>query len=260
MNEIIYKDLCKKTHLRKTMFFAGGIALFFAAIWTPAYHWIASDILLMMSPLPSIWDILKDVCHYLFYWVVLSGILYSYIHYGIEESKALFFSISVLSVVRYFANHVAGCFVIGFPSINDFFEYYLPYILLDIVLELVLMTISVTFIHLLLKKHISVKATTPERTTFLLGYLPHVTLFDLKNPIGKATMLVALVPSAFMILSRLIHDISAGFPIGLANTLLMLTFYIFDVLSVLLGYIIMIWLLHRSYMKDLKIKSEFESN
>ena len=247
-------------HLRTTMIWMCGIVLFYAIVCTPVYLWVSSDVLLADSVFPLIWDTLMSVCNYLFYWIALSSILYALIRYGIGECKPFFLSIGILSVLRYFTNHIAGCFVTGFQSINDFFSYYLPYILFDVAFDLVLMTIVIVLMHVTFKEHLSIGAKEEERTSFLSARLPLENLFDWKNPIGKAALFAAWVPAAFKILSRLIYDFSYGAPTGLSDLLWMITFYVFDVLSVLIGYVVLIWLVHRSYMNDLKAKSEFESN
>jgi hypothetical protein len=260
LKELLYKENLKKMQLQRAMNWMCGIVLFYAIVCTPVFLWISSDILISATVLPLLWETLMSVCNYLFYWIALATLLYAVIRFGIADSKRYFVSFAVLSAIRYFLNYLSARVVLGFPSVNDFFTDDLLYILLDVVFDFALMAIAVLLIHTVVKSKLSYEATEQERSSFFAMYFPISSVFDINNPIAKAALYAAIVPSAFKLLSRLIYDFSYGAPRGLVDLLWMVSSYVLDLLALLVGYVLLVMLVSRTYQLELKIKSEFESN
>ena len=90
--------------------------------------------------------------------------------------------------------------------------------------------------------------------------LPVQQLFDIKQPLPKLCFFAALIPAGIKLLSRLYYDIFFwGLPEDVSEGLLMTTYYIGDVASLLVGYFVLLYLLQTFYTKETKRKIEFES-
>ena len=191
-----------------------------------------------------------EACNYLFYWIAFATLIYVLHRFDFADRCTFFIAFSCISFVRYFANHIAGSVVMGFQPINSFFKDDLPYILIDIFMDLFIMWIGVGIVLSILKKHSFPQKE--DRFSDLAAHLPTVRLFDLRKTLAKSTLLVAIVPSAFHMLSRVIFDFNRGAPTGLADLLWIITGYLMDALSVLIGYVVMLFLINRTYLSESK--------
>ena len=215
--------------------FLFGIALFYAVVCTPLSLLVSSDILLADTVLPLLMDVLMLLCNYLFYWIACRPILAVY-------AGAVFF--------RYFANMTAGFFVIGFPTGNEFLKLHLPYLLIDIVLDLLLITLVAFLVCKFKKKQ---KDFTPEKV------FPITRLFDWDSAFLRSTLLVAAIPAAVQLISRVIYDISYGAPTSTVDLLWMIIYYVSDIANVLIGYLVIVLILNRLHLSEEKARLEYDS-
>lgn len=256
MKATIYNELAKRAHLRRAIIVLCSVALFYAAVCTPVYLWASNDILIKSSAFSLVWDTVMSACNYLFYWIALAMLIYALHRFDLADCRSFFLAFAAISIVRYFANHIAGSIVMGFQSVNSFFEDYLPYILIDVLLDWIIMGIAVGIVWGILKKQLYPQ--NGDRFSLLSTQLPLERLFDLHGTLGRSTLLVAIVPSAFHMLSRVIYDLAHGAPTGLADLLWIITGYMIDVLSVLIGYIAMLFLLNKFYLWEHKQRDALE--
>ncbi|MBO5295090.1 MAG: hypothetical protein J6B71_07615 [Clostridia bacterium] len=97
-----------------------AIALFYAAVCTPIARFVASDVLLANTVLPSVIDIVILFFNYSFYWISFGFLVYAIHRLGAKSCAPLFAVYGGAVVFRYLANQMADFCVFGFPSINDF--------------------------------------------------------------------------------------------------------------------------------------------
>ena len=259
LKETLYTELAKRTFLHRLLIWLGAITAFYAVVCTPIFSWATSDVLIQRSVFPLIWDTVMSVCNYLYFWMALSALLYAIARFGFSQCYSVFGTVIAISFVRYFLFYFAGCVVAGFPSINDFFEYEFLEIMLNFFADVLLMAIAVAIAYAVFQKKLANNPLINDRFAGLSKVLPADRLFDLQNAIGKATLLVAVIPSAFRMISRIIYDLAYGAPTGLADLLWIITGYLLDILSVLIGYVVMLLLINRFYLLEIKERETVDS-
>ncbi len=250
----------KKKRCKQLSFALGGIALFYAVVCTPVYLILVSDVLYADTVLPFLWDILMKVCNYLFYWLSFAYLFYSVLLCGVKNSMGVVIVYAVVVPIRYFANHFASYVINGSQSTDEFLSDYLPYILLDTVLDGVQFALALGMIAWLLQKYLSPMATEKQRSTFLSSNMPLEARFKGADPIAKIACWIAAIPAFFQFVSRLIYDFSMGLPSNLFGILWMLGAYLSDIAFAVIGYLLLALLLNRLYLADLKAQCEFEES
>lgn len=78
--------------------------------------------------------------------------------------------------------------------------------------------------------------------TTLPTLCPFESVFDKKNPLQVAAMKVGILLSGVKIASRIIFDLYIGVPQSLTETLIMIIYYLSDVLIGVVVYAVMLWL------------------
>ena len=68
-----------------------------------------------------------------------------------------------------------------------------------------------------------------------------------------------MIPSALMLISRVIYDVSLGGAAGLGDLLWMITYYASDIVSIFVGYFVILLLVNRLYLREETAKSNYES-
>ena len=252
LKETLYTELAKRSFLRTVLIWLGALTAFYTVVCTPIFSWATSDVLVQRSVFPLIWETLMSACNYLYFWVVLSAVLYAYVRFDASKYRSFFGVVIAISFARYFLYYFAGCVVAGFPSINDFFEIEFVEILFNFFADILLMALALPIVSSLFKKQFAKGLTHEARFASLSNFLPADRLFDHQNKICKAALFIAFIPSAFHMLSRIIYDLSYGAPTGLADLLWIVTGYLMDALSVLIGYVVMLLLINRFYLSEIK--------
>ncbi len=247
----------KKKMMQGLSIALGAIALFFAAVCTPVYLLLASNVLYQGTVLAFLWDVLMTVTNYLFYWIAFSAVLYAGLRLGFGRIKVLYAVYGAIIGARYFANHLASCILNGVQSINDFVTDYFPYIILDILLDALLMALAVGLTLLCLRHRLPGSGRIEERPAFLSEFLPATRIFDRKNAFLSTMLGVAAIPAAAQLISRLIYDLSLGYIASRLDLLWMFTYYLSDFLFWIAGYMVMLLLMNRFSLSDLKAMQEW---
>ena len=85
-------------------------------------------------------------------------------------------------------------------------------------------------------------------------------LFHFQKPIVKLCFFAALIPAGLKLLSRLYYDIFfIGLPTEVGEWILVATYYIGDVATLIIGYFVLLYVLQVFYTKEVQKKIEFES-
>ncbi|MBQ8433079.1 MAG: hypothetical protein IJX28_09375 [Clostridia bacterium] len=225
------------------------LTVFYAAVCTPVNLWITSDILIMQTVFPLLWDVLLNFVNILFYWISFAYLLFLFAFWGVKKQFAFFLTYGGIVVFRYCANLLASYCVVGFPEWEVFWSDALPYLLIDIGMDLVQMLIGVWIVY----SYVNCRKNTKDG-------LPIQKLFDATNPILRVVWKLAIIPAALMLLSRVIYDIYLGGAYGLTDLLWMITYYASDLISVLVGYFVILLFMNRFYLKEEEAKIEYDSS
>ncbi len=249
-------SLFEQTQKKKLTFRAAvllfGIALFYAAVCTPLYLVMSSDILWAQTPLPMLLDVIMTLANYCFYWIAFAYAVYVIYRFDLGSAIPMLAVYAGASVFQYSANLLSGYFVIGFPSWEDFASDELPYLILNAFLNLVLMAIAVGLAFLLEKKQCAGEKRLTEA-------LPLCKLFSFQKGIWRAAWVIACVPAAAQLLSRVRYDLSYGAPRGWLDLIWMIVYYCSDVLNVLIGYLVIVWVWNQISVKETEAKTSFDS-
>ena len=232
------------------------LTFLYASVCTPIYLWAVSDILIADTVFPLLWDVVMSLLNYAFYWIAFSQLLYSVFRLGWHHTIPMVFIYSGIVVFRYLANTVANIVMNGWS--NDFWNYSFPYVLTDIGLDLAVLAVALIIIYSVTKR-LPID-TEKERTQTIGLQFPIIKLFDFHKKLTLIAFLLALVPASVQLISRMIYDISlVGSAQGIADLLWMIVFYVSDLASVFIGYLIMVLLLGQYRQSELKIEKELEA-
>ncbi len=230
MNQTAQKNLLR----RLTLLSFGLSALF--VILARIYVICCSDIVLMYTAWPEVLEILTNILECAIY-----GIAYAYLIYatykfpdgGLSPFVLVYFS-SVL--FKYIANYLVTWITDTGMSASYLIEN-LSYILIYTAMELAQagLVLLITYFtmrtyHRFISRQIQIAKNIPggQEITTRTYVFPITKLFSLQNPLQKCAFLSGAMVSAFKIVSRLIYDISYGWPTSVVDALWMITYYMFD--------------------------------
>ena len=249
MDHSLYFAARKKRSRKGFLIFSLLLALVYAFVITTVNILISSDALLSRSVLPILWGILMDLSNFLFYWVAFAYLILFGFSYD-RGVKGFAISYLIIVFVRYLLNQLASSMLLGFASINDFFSDSLPFLLIDIVMDLLQFGVA----YFTVRKF----ARDPDDT--LTTHIPSERLFDFSNPLLKSAFWVAAIPTAVRILSRIIYDLYIGLPKSFGDFLWMVTYYLFDLISFLVGYFVILFCLNRFALKEQRASAEYNAS
>ena len=234
-----------------------SLCAFQAIVLNPLYLWISSDTLLANEIVLLGFDILFSLLNLSFYWIALAFLLFFSVRFS---SKAVLssFGIYIAAVVfRYAAELLSGYMILGFPLLSDFLTDAV-YLGIDVLLDLVIWAVAFGLSVLLLRT--CIKREKGAGYSLLTKHVPFEKLVDFKNPISRAMAVLALVPSSVQILYRIRYDIYLGAPADVIDLLWMILYYVSDLLTVLIGYLLIRVLIDHLSLKEIKSKILYDEN
>ncbi len=242
--------------LRRYLLFFSAVVLFHSVIYYPVYLFLASDVVWKNSIVFFLWtEIAEPLSVYLFFWGSFAYLIYAGIRFSSRSTIPYLVTYTVGAVLRYALQNVCFIFMMGLPSWQRSFS--LVEILWNILLDLLIMGI-VYGLFLLLWRRLKQEGKSPIEICFPLG-----GFFDFKNVLIKVAFAAASVPCVARLVTRAYYDLRTivfeGFaPSGAAEIFLMITYYVTDVLTALLGYLIIFMMLSSFYLSDVKAQMHFD--
>ena len=242
MEQSVWTEERRRKTTRTGMWFIAAIALFYAAVCTPVYLWSSSDVLIVDTVFPVIWDVVQQLVRYLFYWTAFAFVIYLAARYTLKACKAYLIRYVVIVAVRYAVSlGISSAMLAGSAGWDSLWSDLL-YMLLDIVFDCAQMALVVLVIHLVIERN---RKPGAEQTILL------PRLFDFSNPILRTALLAVALPSAITLLSRMYYDIFFfGGAQNLVDLLVMIFSYLMDVVSVLIGYMAAFLIISKLNLKD----------
>lgn len=229
-----------------------ALTLFYAAVCTPLYLLFSSNILFEDSVLPLLWDVLMGACNYLFYWGSFAFLLFLGARYSLRQCKAFFAVYAGAVLFRYTANLLASFLVMGFPTWSTFASSDLPYLLFDVVMDLVLMSLAVLAFHLIVDQtplNIAANGSLMQAEEDvdcprLQLWCDAQKLYDKSNALHRTAVWMGLIPAGLKMITRIIYDISYGAPTDGVDLMWMIVYYVIDILCAVVGYLVILFLLN----------------
>lgn len=200
-----------------------AVAVFYAAVCTPIYQWSSADVA-VSEVFTMIWDFLQSVVRFAFFWLAAAFVLVSVRAYGKARAVLLLCGGAALLL------HV-GSLLTGLLMMRDFDTVGTD--LLDLVLSVALDVCQLALFRLVAYLTIERKPTAAGQS------LP-----------ARAMAACAAVPSVFQIFNRILYDAAIGAPTGKSDLIVMITYYLVDLASAPVGYLVLLLVTDRLLLKQ----------
>lgn len=250
----------KQVNILITLYYIIIIALV-SLVLNPIYSSVSTDILTKNSLLPGLLEMLKGALEFLFYALIFSAVIYSnYISPRKKNFGVLYISFSGI-VLKYILNFVFDLILNGIRSIQSTQ-------ILSICVYIGIEAVQIAVLYCISRKMIRSYAETEKQKknasrSLGLEYtepviLPFSSLYEKKNPLMVSSLIASLIIAVPTVVGRLIYDIFVvGAPTDVADLIWIIVYYAFDVLSVFVGYMIIIFAL--TTYADIKKKEKKEA-
>ncbi|MBQ9131149.1 MAG: hypothetical protein IJX62_01585 [Clostridia bacterium] len=236
-----------------------GLISFAYVIATPIGLRLSSNVLFEDTVIPLLWSTLTDVMHYLFYWASFAYLLLFASRFSLRQSKGFLGTYAAVVAARYVAAMLAGYLENGFPTGDEFLTEVLFYLILDILLDWVMMAAAVLAVFLVTERAPwgNMRRVSEEQSP-MSRWMPFEGMMDLRNPLLRVNLIIAAIPSLQQLIYRMIYDITYyGVARNLADLLWMISYYLGDLMGILIGYFFILLLLNRFYLTEEKARMEF---
>lgn len=257
----LYEQGRKKRITREFAILIFAVCAFYALILTPLYSWTSSDVLIANTGLPVVIEALLDICNFAFYWIAFGYLLLLSARFSLRVCTRFAVIYSLATLFRYCAALLAGYLLNGFPTFADFASDALPYFVADILLDLSFLGIASLLVYFLFEiPNLERRKSAGELRSPLSAYLPFAGLWDLKNRLLRVALIVVAIPSVVQIIYRIIYDVTFyGAPRNLPDLLWMITYYLMDLISIVIGFLVIVLFLNRAYFREEKALMEYEN-
>ena len=246
----LFDSIRQKQLWKKYLIFFSAVVIFSSLVYYPIYIHLNANILWSGSLLLFFWmEIVEPLVYYLTFWGSFAFLLYSASRYSLRGSTRILIVYALGTVLRYALQNVVFIFIMG---LNEWEIVFHPLdVLFNIILDLFIMGAAVLAVSLWKKR------TSHE-------CFPISKFFDLKNSMLKTALIISLFPTVLRLLSRLLYDIDLiflkGIPVaGVGEALLIMTYYIAEGISFLVGYLVIFMLLSSFYLSDERARLKFEN-
>ena len=230
MSQTIYQKIFK----RLILLTFGLSALF--VILARVYTVCCSNVVIMYTAWPEVLEILVNLLECGVYGIAFAFLIYAAYRFpeGSCVKLALWYAGSI--VFKYIANYLVTWITdtgMSAEYLADNLTYILIYVAIELaqgalVLWMILRTMK--SYHIFIAGQMKIAATLPGVEVSARTYAyPFTNLISWKNPLQKCALWSGAVIAAFKIISRLIYDISYGWPTSLADGLWMFIYYMLDV-------------------------------
>lgn len=264
MQNLLFDELCIKRLKKSFLIFAIACVGFISVIYTPVYLLLASNVLWRGSLLLFLWtELMGPLVDFSFYWGSFAFLIYIYLRFGKKQIK-YFAIVAALSIAaRYVITLIVNFALMSFPGWEMIWQEELPSALFGILMDALQMLGVLLLAEFCCRRPLmQAKAYTKgsEGEEMIGDCLPITSFFNIKQPLNKLCFFAALIPAGIKLLSRLYYDIFFwGLPTDASEWLLVVTYYIGDVASFLVGYFVLLYLLQTIFANETKRKIEFES-
>ncbi len=264
MQNLLFDELCIKRARKHFLIFAIACVGFISAIYTPVYLLLSSNVLWRGSVVLFLWtELMGPLMDFAFYWGSFAFLIYNYLRFGKKQIKPFAIIYAAAIAARYIITMTVNFALMSFPGWDVLFGEELPSALFTIGMDALQMLGVLLLAEFCCRRPLmsaKVYRKGAEGEEMMADCFPISGLFDLKQPLPKLCFFAALIPSGIKLLSRLYYDIFFwGLPQDASEWLLVITYYIGDIASFLIGYFVLLYLLQSFYTAETKRRIEFDS-
>ncbi|MBR2721851.1 MAG: hypothetical protein IKB75_03635 [Clostridia bacterium] len=232
-----------------------GLSLFHAVIFHPLYLFITNDVLFQGTVLALLFYTLSDLFSYVFFWVSFAFLVIVVTRFGTRSGVGLLGLFAGGMALYHALDILSGYLVMGFPSADVVLSDVLIGILLVTFLDACLFGASLLVLYLITAKTGKDHATG---SNLFLRAMPPQSTLDFRNPMSMCALLPSVILGLSKIATRLYYDFAfIGAPQSIIDAFWMITYYLADLLAILLGYLLIQLMLNRYYMSEIRAKERY---
>lgn len=222
-----------------------------SAVLNPIYASISTDILTKNTVWPGVIELIKTLFEFLMYTFILAAVIYSNYVTSKGDNRITLIIPMIGIVVKYIINLLFDLISNGASSIGSS-----QILSVCLYIGIEWMQIIVTYF---VSKGLIRSFIDSERQKFnasrslKINYdkaviLPFESVIDKNNPLMRSSFIASLTVAIPTIAGRLIYDIMVvGAPRSVSDLLWMIVYYVFDIISVFIGYLIIIFAISTFY-------------
>ena len=263
MQNLLFDELCIKRLKKHFLIFAIACVCFISAVYTPVYLLLSTNALWDSSILLFLWtELIGPVMEFTFYWGSFAFLIYVYLRFGKKQISNFVIIYLVAVLARYLFSMLINFAIMAFPGWETFWEEEFWGAFFSAVMDGLQMLGVLLLAEFCCCRPLMSKTSSLEtgREGILAACLPVTESFNIKQPFQKLCFFSALIPAGLKMLMRLYYDITfIGLPQDLAELILMTTYYIGDIASLLIGYLVLLYVLQLFYTAETKRRINFES-
>ena len=264
MQNLLFDELCIKRLKKQFLIFAIACVAVVSVIYTPVYLLLSSNVVWRGSVLLFLMtELIEPLIDFSFYWGSFAFLIYIYLRFGKTQIRRFAIVYAVAALARYFLTMLAGYVLMSFPDAKTFWSEDFTSVLFGICMD-ALQMIGVLLLAELCCRRPMMNAKKyshgAEGEELIADCFPIEGLLNIKKSLPKLCFFSALIPAGLKLLSRLYYDIFFwGLPTDAAEWLLLATYYVGDIATLLVGYLVLLYLLQTFYTAECKRRIEFES-
>lgn len=243
-------DESRYQRLRKNfLIFLISCMAFSTFIYMPVYWLLYSDVRWSDSAVLLMWnELVEPLMNYTFYLGSFAFVIHAAARFGTASAAPFCGFYGGAAFLRYVTNLFSYMWIMGAIHVSGFMTYDLPDMLFSTAIDLLQMGIAFWIAHACTKKN---KYVAVERITAL------------NNPSLRAAAWISVIPACTQLLSRFYYDMQLIFTFhwkvdGMGEVLLMVSYYLTDLLAVPVGFLAMALVLRRMGRSETRAREIWE--
>ncbi len=239
------KNKVENNGLRLSLFMLICLSAIFAIITfiiEPLYLRFVSDITIRVTVLPSILDILRILAETLAFAVCYSVIIFTAVNFGTKRTFGIFGVYAAICTVRRLCVLVMTFIIYHSIEVGDIFNICVA-LAFECILALVVALISLRVSSSYNQKKADIKKAAGVTGDFSkLKPIEFNRVFSRANPFLLCSFICACILTVYNIFERILYDFSLGAPDGAGEIIMMVAYYISDILFGMIFYAVC-WLI-----------------
>ena len=261
MRDLLFDDLSLKHSKKQFLIFAIACIALVSVIYTPIYLLLSSNVLWRGSiVLFLLTELVEPFIDFSFYWGSFAFLIYIYLRFERKNIRDFAIIYIVAAAIRYLLTMFVGFLVMSFPDVEAFWGEEIPSALFSIGMDALQGAVVLVLAEFCCRRVLVSVKNYANGEEMISDCFPMAGFFNFGHPITKLCFFSALIPSGLKLLSRLYYDIFFwGLPTDAAEWILLATYYIADIASFVIGWLVLQYLLQLFYTFETKKRIAFES-
>ena len=261
MRDLLFDDLSLKHSKKQFLIFAIACIALVSVIYTPIYLLLSSNVLWRGSiVLFLLTELVEPFIDFSFYWGSFAFLIYIYLRFERKNIRDFAIIYIAAAAIRYLLTMFVGFLVMSFPDAEAFWGEEIPSALFSIGMDALQGAIVLVLAEFCCRRVLMSVKNYANGEEMISDCFPMAGFFNFGYPITKLCFFSALIPSGLKLLSRLYYDIFFwGLPTDAAEWILLATYYIADIASFVIGWLVLQYLLQLLYTFETKKRIAFES-